>query len=346
MSLLKTLTRILAVVGKELVEVVRRPGALISLDPRAVPDHGPLRRGLQRLPPAARHDHRHPGGLRPADRRRRHTRTSPARASTSSTVTADEAAAMQRLDGPAGRRRRRRPGRRRAAVRGRQAVADPGPGQRRRTRSTRTTRRSWPAASRREVNRQIIEQIAAEGPDGRDQPGRRRGRQDPAGGRRGADRRPWSTTSRPSQPTVVQYFGPAVLALILQHMAVTLIALSVVRERTSGLFELFRISPIRTGELVTGKLIAYGLFAAAIAAADDRAPRGRASTCRSSPTPAGSPRRRAPRRWRRSGSGCWSRRSRTRSRRRSSCRCCCCSRRSSSRASCSRSTSSASRSGR
>ena len=31
MSLLKTLTRILAIVGKELISVVRRPGALISL---------------------------------------------------------------------------------------------------------------------------------------------------------------------------------------------------------------------------------------------------------------------------------------------------------------------------
>jgi ABC-2 type transport system permease protein len=68
-----------------------------------------------------------------------------------------------------------------------------------------------------------------------------------------------------SQPTVVQYFAPAVLALILQHLAVTLIALSIVRERTSGLFELFRISPITTAELVTGKLVAYGLFAGAVA---------------------------------------------------------------------------------
>jgi ABC-2 type transport system permease protein len=70
-----------------------------------------------------------------------------------------------------------------------------------------------------------------------------------------------------SQPTVVQYFAPAVLALILQHLAVTLIALSVVRERNSGLFELFRISPITTAELVTGKLVAYGLFAGAVAVA-------------------------------------------------------------------------------
>jgi ABC-2 type transport system permease protein len=68
-----------------------------------------------------------------------------------------------------------------------------------------------------------------------------------------------------STPTIVQFFGPAVLALILQHMAITLIALSVVRERTSGLFELFRISPITTAELVTGKLVAYGIFSGAVA---------------------------------------------------------------------------------
>ena len=69
----------------------------------------------------------------------------------------------------------------------------------------------------------------------------------------------------PSQPGVVQFFGTAVLALILQHMAVTLIALSVIRERTTGLFELFRVSPIRTGELVIGKVLAFGLLSAAIA---------------------------------------------------------------------------------
>src|SRR4051812_43838472 len=69
----------------------------------------------------------------------------------------------------------------------------------------------------------------------------------------------------PSNPTVVQYFGPAVLALILQHMAVTLIALSVVREKTSGLFELFQISPITTFELIAGKLIAFALFAGLVA---------------------------------------------------------------------------------
>jgi ABC-2 type transport system permease protein len=69
----------------------------------------------------------------------------------------------------------------------------------------------------------------------------------------------------PSKPTVVQYFGPAVLALILQHMAVSLIALSVVREKTSGLLELFRISPITTAELIAGKLIAFAMFSGVVA---------------------------------------------------------------------------------
>jgi ABC-2 type transport system permease protein len=70
----------------------------------------------------------------------------------------------------------------------------------------------------------------------------------------------------PSQPTVVQFFGPAVLALILQHMAVTLIALSIIRERTTGIFELFRVSPISAFEIILGKLVAFGIICSAIAA--------------------------------------------------------------------------------
>jgi ABC-2 type transport system permease protein len=70
----------------------------------------------------------------------------------------------------------------------------------------------------------------------------------------------------PIQPTVVQYFGPAVLALILQHMAVSLIALSVIRERTTGMIELFRISPVSAWEIVSGKIIGFGALGGAIAA--------------------------------------------------------------------------------
>jgi ABC-2 type transport system permease protein len=71
----------------------------------------------------------------------------------------------------------------------------------------------------------------------------------------------------PVVPTVVAFFGPAVLALILQHMAVTLIALSVVRERTSGVIELFRISPVSAWEVVAGKILGFGFLAGVIALA-------------------------------------------------------------------------------
>jgi ABC-2 type transport system permease protein len=74
-----------------------------------------------------------------------------------------------------------------------------------------------------------------------------------------------TTNVAPSQPNVVTFFGPAVLALILQHMAVTLSALSFVRERLSGALELFRISPVNSFELVLGKYIGLGIVSAIIA---------------------------------------------------------------------------------
>ena len=54
---------------------------------------------------------------------------------------------------------------------------------------------------------------------------------------------------RPVEPRVLSYFGPAVLALILQHLAVTLVALALVRERTSGVIELFRVAPVNAWEV-------------------------------------------------------------------------------------------------
>lgn len=70
----------------------------------------------------------------------------------------------------------------------------------------------------------------------------------------------------PSTPAVIPYFGPAVLALILQHLAVTLIALSLVRERTSGVMELFRIAPVTAVEILIGKVLAFGVVGATVAA--------------------------------------------------------------------------------
>jgi ABC-2 type transport system permease protein len=68
------------------------------------------------------------------------------------------------------------------------------------------------------------------------------------------------------QPTPPDYFAPAVLALLLQHLAVTFAALSIVRERSVGTVELFRVSPLSAGEALWGKYISYLVFGAFIAA--------------------------------------------------------------------------------
>lgn len=70
----------------------------------------------------------------------------------------------------------------------------------------------------------------------------------------------------PIQPSMPDFFAPAVLALLLQHLAVTFAALSIVRERNVGTMELFRVSPISAGETLFGKYISYMLFGGVIAA--------------------------------------------------------------------------------
>ncbi|MBA3236405.1 MAG: ABC transporter permease [Chloroflexi bacterium] len=70
-----------------------------------------------------------------------------------------------------------------------------------------------------------------------------------------------------SEPMVVAYFAPAVLALILQHLAVTLVSLALVRERTSGVLELFRVAPVNAWEIIAGKVIAYLMLGGLIAGA-------------------------------------------------------------------------------
>ena len=68
----------------------------------------------------------------------------------------------------------------------------------------------------------------------------------------------------PTTPTLALYFAPAVLALILQHMGVTLTALSVVRERLHGTMELFRVSPASPVEILLGKYIGFGILSGVI----------------------------------------------------------------------------------
>ncbi len=262
MSLFKTLTRILAIVGKELVSILRRPGALVSLV------LGPFL--IMALFGAGYSGYRRPldtivvlpadSGL-PTDAKVYQDVAGEGLRIDS--VTSDEASAMDRLANqqvdvvvvaPANAQANFESGQR-TPIDVRVNLTDP-------------VEKSYAIFLTRgleaAVNRQVIEQAVVESKG-----------YAISQGVSDAARIPADVIAAPTQasvdnvaqsaPTVVQYFAPAVLALILQHMAITLIALSVVRERNSGLFELFRISPITTAELVTGKLIAYGLFAGAVA---------------------------------------------------------------------------------
>ncbi len=62
------------------------------------------------------------------------------------------------------------------------------------------------------------------------------------------------------QPTALDFFAPAVIALLLQHLAITFAALSIVRERSVGTMELFRVSPLTSSETLLGKYLSYMLF--------------------------------------------------------------------------------------
>ncbi len=63
----------------------------------------------------------------------------------------------------------------------------------------------------------------------------------------------------------MSYYAPGVFALILQHMAVMLGALSLVRERQLGALELYRVSPVSMLQIILGKYISYLMLIGLIA---------------------------------------------------------------------------------
>lgn len=62
------------------------------------------------------------------------------------------------------------------------------------------------------------------------------------------------------RPDFVTYYAPGVLALLLQHLAVSMAALSLVRERLLGALEVFRVGPLTPVEALLGKYISYTLL--------------------------------------------------------------------------------------
>lgn len=58
----------------------------------------------------------------------------------------------------------------------------------------------------------------------------------------------------------VVYYAPGVLALLVQHTAVTLGALALVRERLLGALEVFRVAPVNIVQIVVGKYLGYTIL--------------------------------------------------------------------------------------
>ncbi len=63
------------------------------------------------------------------------------------------------------------------------------------------------------------------------------------------------------------YYIPGVVSLLVQHLALTFAALSLVRERTLGSVELFRVSPLSGAESLVGKYLANVVIGMLVGAA-------------------------------------------------------------------------------
>jgi ABC-2 type transport system permease protein len=75
------------------------------------------------------------------------------------------------------------------------------------------------------------------------------------------------TNTVPAEPTAIGFFTPAVVVLLLQHIAVSLASLSMVRDRLLGAMELYRVAPINPWEIMLGKSLSYGLLLGVVGAA-------------------------------------------------------------------------------
>ncbi|MBK8901981.1 MAG: ABC transporter permease [Anaerolineaceae bacterium] len=64
----------------------------------------------------------------------------------------------------------------------------------------------------------------------------------------------------------MHFYVPGVIALLLQHLAITLAGLSIVREKLGGAMELFRAAPVSAFEMLSGKYISYLLIIGGLAA--------------------------------------------------------------------------------
>lgn len=263
MIVLQTLTRLLAFVGKELVEVVRRPGALLSLIVGPFLIMAIFGLGYQGFRTPLRTVVVIPAdsGL-PTDLA---TYQNLAPGMEVQEISQDRAATEQRLRdrtidvaiiAPPQLQQRFQAGQQ-SVIEVKVNVVDP-------------TQQAYAgvlaAQLSSEVNRRIIEQAAGQGQAYAVNAGQPNATQIPPDVIAEPTRAELENVA-PTTPTVVSFFGAAVVALILQHLALTLVALSLVRERTSGIIELFRVAPVSTWEIIVGKILAFGVLAAVVGGA-------------------------------------------------------------------------------
>ena len=68
------------------------------------------------------------------------------------------------------------------------------------------------------------------------------------------------TNLRGNAYSLVIFYAPGVLALLVQQLAITLASLGLVRERQMGSYEMFRVSPLKFSQILVGKSLAYILY--------------------------------------------------------------------------------------
>lgn len=70
----------------------------------------------------------------------------------------------------------------------------------------------------------------------------------------------------PVAVTLDRFYAPGLLALMLQHVAITFAALGLVRERRRGTADVLRVAPVTTGQRLAGTTIAHLVLGGAVAA--------------------------------------------------------------------------------
>jgi ABC-2 type transport system permease protein len=66
----------------------------------------------------------------------------------------------------------------------------------------------------------------------------------------------------PSEPSFTAFYSPGVIALLMQHLAITLAALTFSHMRLLRLPDILRVAPIRPSEIIYGNYLSYAVFCA------------------------------------------------------------------------------------